>query len=251
MKKTLPTWAFGVLSAVGAVLVGSMLLSWIDVGGAVQVRGFTIASDSHWLYLVPIAGVVLLVAAATRSGSTRLAALFAGVVVAGDVLLNVASSMVHGGLDSWLVLGGAGAMIAGASTKRVALRGLGGIAVLAGFFAPWAPISMFDVLTSGIFDAASVTGFTLRVLWLVPIAGVAGIASVIAKAHGGKLAALSGLAVYGALLWVIGTAAVLVFGIGAWAALGASLLALVIGVVARDPSTPVPAKLTSARDPVA
>jgi hypothetical protein len=241
VKKTLPVWAFGVLSVVGAVLAASMLFHWIDVGGEYQQRGLSLAWDDHWLLLVPIAGCALVAAAATRSEYTRLAAIFAGTVVAGDVLFEVATSMIHSGLDTWLILGGAGAMLAGAAPRRAMWRALGGIAVLAGFFAPWAYVSMFDMLRS---DMGELTGFTFRVLWLVPLAGITGVISAGNQVTGARLAAGAGIAVYGALLWVIGSAACYVFGLGAWAALGASTIALVVGVLARTPvAAPKPAQL--------
>src|SRR6185312_3959502 len=95
VQKPLPKWALGVLSLAGVVLVGSMLLSWIDMGDY-SVRGLTLAWDeNHWLFLVPLAGAVLAAAAATRSEHTRLAALFAGFVVTGYVLFNLAHSIIH------------------------------------------------------------------------------------------------------------------------------------------------------------
>ena len=206
-----------------------MLFAWIDLGGEFSQRGISLAwDDNHWLFLVPIAGLALLAAAATRSEFTRLAALFAGVVVAGDVLLDVATSVVHGGLDTWLVLGGAAVMIAGASPQRTTLRIVGGLAVLVGVFAPWADFSMFKLLTSGYVEGLS------RLLWLVPVGGVLGIISFGSagnKATGAKLAVIAGAMVYGALLATIASVAYSVFGIGAWAALGASTIALVIGAV--------------------
>ena len=229
MTKTLPRWAFGVLSVVGAVLVGSMLLTWIDLGDELQMRGLGLAWEvNHWLFLVPIAGALLLATAASKSDHTRLAAIFAGITITGYVLFGTARSMLHSGLDTWLMLGGAGALLAGVSKERAVLRAIGGIAVLAGFVAPWADYSLFSVLRSGFGD-----DWTFRVMWLVPVAGLTGLASAALGARGGKLAAFSGVAVYGSFLYVIGSVAWAVFGVGAWLALGASTVALVIGVLAR------------------
>lgn len=229
--KTLSAWTYRVLAIAGAILVGSMLLNWIDLGDELRATGLEIArADNRWMFLVPIAGAVLLVAAATRSAHTRLAALFAGVVVSGYVLFNVSRSMIQSGLDTWLILGGAGALLAGAAKERAIWRAVGGVAVLAGFFAPWQDLSMFGALRALDGDVA-----VMRTLWLVPVAGVAGLASA-ANLGGGKLAAASGIAIYGALLAVIGAIAWEVFGLGAWAALGASTVALAIGVLARGPA---------------
>src|SRR5688572_10200497 len=82
VKKTLPASVFGILSFIGVALIGSMFLNWIDVGGAWTRTGLRMAwSDNHWLFLVPLAGAMLLAAAATRSPYTRLAAIVAGLGV--------------------------------------------------------------------------------------------------------------------------------------------------------------------------
>jgi hypothetical protein len=233
VRKTLPTWAFGVLAVMGVVLVGSMLLNWVDIDGQFQISGLTLAWDAnHWLFLVPVAGGALVATAASRSEHTRLAAIFAGIAITGYVLFDVARSMIHSGLDTWLILGGAGAMLAGVSKERSMWRAVGGIAVLAGFFAPWAPVSMWNLLTTDFLGA----DFTVRILWLIPLAGIAAILSAASAVKGAKVAAIAGIAIYGSLLWVIGAVAWAVFGIGAWAALGASTLALVLGVLARGPA---------------
>lgn len=207
-----------------------MALNWIDLGGAWTQRGFSIAiNQNHWLLLAPIAGIVLFLAASTRSPHTRIAALFAGIAVAGYVLLGTARSMVHSGLDTWLILGGAGVLLASTGKDKAIPRVLGGAAVLAGFFAPWADMSMWSALTGGF-----TPGISSNVLWLVPIGGVLGVISAGNKTHG-KLAATAGLLVYGSILFVIAMVALLVFGLGAWVALGASTLSLVVAVLARAP----------------
>jgi hypothetical protein len=237
VRKTLPTWAFGVLGVVGAVLVGSMLLNWIDLGGEFRMRGIGLAWEAnHWLFLVPVAGAALVAGAATRSEHTRLAAIAAGISITGYVLFDVATSMLHSGLDTWLILGGAGAMLAGTSKERTVWRATGGIAVLAGFIAPWADLSMWHLLTSGYAGEMGI-----RVLWLVPVAGVIGIISAGSALKGAKLAAAAGITIYGTFLFIIGSVAWQVFGIGAWSALGASTVALVIGVLARGPAELPPA----------
>lgn len=239
--KNLPSWALGVLSVVGLVLIGSMALTWVDFGGLFSVRGYRLAiDDNHWLLLVPAAGLVLTLAATTRSPHARLAAIFAGLVVAGYVLFGLARSIIHSGLDTWLMLGGAGVMLAGAK-DRASLRALGGAAVLAGFFAPWADISMFHTVRH-VYD----DGFSFNVLWLVPIGGVLGILGA-GSAKGAKLALAGGAMVYGAFLLVLGVSAWMIFGLGAWLALGASSVALVIGVLARAPAAAVAPVATPAK----
>jgi len=221
-----------------------MLLTWIDLGGTFQMRGLGLAMEAnHWLFLVPIAGALLLATAATRSAHTRLAAIFAGITITGYVLFGLSRGILHSGVDTWLMLGGAGALLAGVSKERAALRAVGGVAILAGFVAPWADHSLFSVLRSGFVD-----DWTFRVLWLVPLAGLAGLASTVAGNVGPRLAALSGIAVYGAFLYVIGSVAWAVFGIGAWLALGASTVALVIGVLARG-NAELPAATPATKSP--
>jgi hypothetical protein len=233
MKNKLPAWSFGVLAVAGLVLAGSMILDWVSFGGVFTARGYEIALENKWMWLVPVAGAVLFLAAVTRSEHARLAAIFGGLVVTGYTLFELARSMINSGLDTWLILGGAGAMLAGASKERVALRALGGLAVLAGFFAPWESYSMFDMLRGEFRAGLRIGGTISYVLWLIPLAGVAGVLSAGNRATGGRLAAGAGITVYGSILLVVGAAALLVFGLGAWAALGASTVALVVGVLAR------------------
>jgi hypothetical protein len=230
VQKPLPAWAFGVLATVGAILVGSMVLSWVDIFGS--TRGITLAwEENHWLFMVPIAGAALCAAAATRSPHTRLAAIFAGIVVSGYTLFQVATTFIHGGLDTWLMFGGAGLLLASTQPSRTPYRVVGGLAILAGFFAPWADYSLWSALRG---SEVSMFSLGVRVLWLVPLAGLGGIISAGNSVTGGKIAAASGLAVFGAMLYVIGSVAWQVFGLGAWLALGASTLALLIGVLVRD-----------------
>jgi hypothetical protein len=207
----------------GLGLVASMLLVWIDLGDG--IRGLRLAwSVNHWLFLVPLAGAGLFAAASMRSQHTRVLAIAAGLVVAGYVLLGVAKSFVTMDLDTAMIFGGAGLLLAAAASP--AMRVAGGGLVLAGFVAPWADVSMFHaVLHTGVSIAL--------VLWLVPIAGVAGLLSAGNRSEGRALASAAGLTVYAAIATVIGWFAITVFGAGAWLAFGASTVALVTGLFAR------------------
>jgi len=235
MTKPLPSWAYSVLSICGAVLVASMLVSWVSAMGESH-SGLGLAwHDNHWLFLVPLVGAALAITSATRSELTRLAAIAAGVTITGYVLFQFAKSVVFdGGVDSWLVFGGAGAILGGVSPRRSSWRIAGGVAVLAGFFAPWSDHSMFDALTSDeVAFLRDGLGVTVRILWLIPLAGLAAIGSgVSASTSSGRLALASGLAVFGAVAWTIGSFANLVLAWGAWAAVAASAIALVVGVLA-------------------
>lgn len=216
--------------ATGLVLVGAFFVSWINDG----TTGWTVARHvEHWLFLVPISGAVLALAAGTRSSVTRLAAIAAGLLVAGDLTFEMLKGAMHGGLELWLMLGGAAAVLAGVSEKNRSLRAIGGIAVLAGFFAPWTHDSLFRGLIGEGADFAAAIGINVKVLWLIPIAGIAAIVS--AKQTGPrakKIALVSGIAVFGSMLWMLGSVANLVFAWGAWTTLGASAAALALGVLA-------------------
>ncbi|HEU0034268.1 MAG TPA: hypothetical protein VFQ53_26780 [Kofleriaceae bacterium] len=216
------------------VLLASMFIAWIDVGGHTQ-SGLGIAwEQEHWMFLVPIAGGLLAAAAATRSQYTRLAAVAAGMSVAGVVIYQFARGILHSGLDTWLILGGAGVILAGVSSARRGWRIAGGVAVLAGFFAPWTDDSMWRLLRSDELEfLTDGLGVTVRVLWFVPVAAIAAIGSgASASAKSGRTALIAGCAIYGAVLWVLGSMFNMVLGWGAWAALGASTVALVLGVLA-------------------
>ncbi|HTL32781.1 MAG TPA: hypothetical protein VL326_06640 [Kofleriaceae bacterium] len=232
MTKTLPKWALGCLSFSGVALIASMLLNWIDFFG--RTSGLRLAwEQNHWLFLVPLAGAILLAAATTKHPLTRLAAIFAGLVVTGYVMFDLTRSIVHAGLDTWLILGGAGTMLAGMPNTRKAWRFFGGLMVLAGFVAPWVDYSMFKMLRHDL-----IANGVSNVLWAIPVGGVLGLFSAGASdKEGSRLAALGGGLVYGSLILVIGLVAYVVFGWGAWLALGASATSLVIGVLVKDVGT--------------
>jgi hypothetical protein len=140
--------------------------------------------------------------------------------------------VLHGGLDLWLMLGGAAIVLAGLPDKNKSLRAIGGLAVLAGFFAPWTSDSTFRGLIGDGADFAQAIGIHIKILWLIPVAGVAALASMgMPGARGRNIAAVAGIAVFGSMLWMIGSVANLVFAWGAWATLGASATALAIGVL--------------------
>ncbi|HEV7556868.1 MAG TPA: hypothetical protein VGO00_15485 [Kofleriaceae bacterium] len=215
------------LSVVGCVLVGAFFLAWLDFGGE-RVSGAWLAWDQkQWLFLVPLSGLALAVAAAKQSSYTRLAAVVAGLLVAGDVTWSFLRDVVLGsGADMLLIFGGSAAVLLGASDKRRNLRWIGGAAALAGFFAPWDHDSLFRVLLSGAFGHMSV-------LWLIPVAGVTAITSSASSSVANRrLAIASGAIIGGSVLWSIGSAANSVLAWGAWLTLGASTVALVFGVLA-------------------
>ena len=235
-------WASSLLAVVGAVLAGAMFVDWIDVGGELTATGYRIASEEKpFLFLVPIAGLVLLATAAFRSAHTRLAAVTAGALVVGGVAFWIVRDLAKGGADSWLIFGGAAVVLAGIDAKRRGLRALGGLAVLLGVVAPWATVSLLDVLTS---DAAGMAfdelGVAIGVLWAIPAAAVVAIASAASTATWApKLAATAGIAIYGAFLYLLGSVANLVLAWGAWATLGAGAVALVLGLLAPSRAAPV------------
>jgi hypothetical protein len=68
-------------------------------------------------------------------------------------------------------------------------------------------------------------------LWDVMCAGIAGVITAILP-RGGKLCAIAGGTIFGVAFLLIGSMMAMVFGIGAWVALGASAVAIVAGVLA-------------------
>ncbi|MGE0871389.1 MAG: hypothetical protein AB7P03_22700 [Kofleriaceae bacterium] len=231
MTKPLPSWTYHLLCACGLVLIISMFVPWVDFMEQ-TVTGFGVAwHDNRWLFLVPLAGAFLIATAASRSELTRLTAISAGILIAGYVMYSFAKSiLIDGGLDTWLIFGGAGVCLAGGSGARRDLRLLGGVAVLAGFFAPWDNESLWRGLTE---IPAEISGvFGLRLLWLVPTGGMATILGALSsRPRAGVWAVVGGVAVFGSIGWVGFSALHLVLGYGAWSALGASAIALAIGVL--------------------
>jgi hypothetical protein len=221
------------LIAIGCVLAGAFFVPWVDVGGD-TASGWWIASNvKHWLFLVPLSGLALAGAAASRSHYTRLAAVVAGVLVAGDVGWNIMRDMVRADADLWLMLGGAVIVLAGVAEERRLLRAVGGLAALLGFFAPWSSHSLYAALTDEMIHFVIALGVSVKVLWLIPVAGgLAVVSAGIRGPNGKRLAAASGIAIAGSLVWVIGSTANLILGWGAWLTLGASTAALLLGILA-------------------
>ncbi len=232
-------WAEGALSSAGAVLLIAFFLPWVSIFGH-SATGLGIAwDDNHWLFLVPLSGVALLGAA--RTEYARLAAIVAGLLVCGDVLLKSTHAMLDADLATWLVLGGAAAMLAGTSQRYASLRALGGLVVLAGFVAPWDSDSMFrSLLDSDKREMASAFGVMMYALWLVPIGAVVGLAAS-RSAKGKQLAGLAGGLVLAGILIYLGSALTAVLSWGAYATLGASTVALVLGVLAPPALRALPA----------
>ena len=230
MNKRLAGWAYSVLTVTGAVLVAAFFISWIKFGDS--TTGLSLAWNEHWLFLVPISGALLAGAAGSKSEWTRLAAVGAGGLIAGDMAVELLKGMLHFNLDMWLMFGGAVLAIVGSADKHRALRGAGGLAILAGFFAPWTSDSLFHGLRqTG--DVSDMFGLSTAVLWLIPLAGIAACASAnMTGIRGRRVALFSGVAVFASILWFIGSVANLVFAWGAWATFGASATALVIGLLA-------------------
>ncbi len=229
MQTKLAGWASRILTVVGVALVGAFFASWVRDG----TTGLSIAWHAdRWMFLVPASGLALAAASSRNSRYTRLASVAAGLVVAGDLLFDMMRGVLHGGVETWLVFGGAALVLAGVAESRRGLRAVGGIAVLAGFFAPWTSDSLFQALRHSD-DLASAFGITLSVLWLIPIAGATAIASSMMSGPRGRgVAAISGLAVFGSMVWMLGSVANLVFAWGAWTTLAASACALALGVLA-------------------
>jgi hypothetical protein len=237
MQTPMPKWATAVLTLVGTVMVASMFVNWIDVG-AVEWSGWRFARSEHYLFLVPLLGAVLAASAATRARHTRAAAIGAGALIVGAVLYDLSRRAIHADLSTLLVLGGAGMVLAGRGDHGKLWRIGGGVAVLAGFFAPWDANSLFTLLTDRtVRMVLDHLGVAMRTLWLIPIAAIAAIATAaMPPAIGRKVGTVAAVAVYGALLVLVGTTASIVLAWGAWTTLGAAAVALAVGLLARGPA---------------
>lgn len=233
MYKNRPAWVSGVLLFSGLALLGSMLMRWVDTG-TLQATGLEIARNTnHWLFLIPAAGALLVLLTVTRSPHIQLAAIVAGAVTPGYMAFNMAHAFaIHAGLDTWLILGGAGLMILGAGPGGRLWRAVGGIAVLVGFFAPWTG----DASTWHVLIRQRPTYLAERMLWDILLAGGVGVVAAFLPS-GGKLAGMASGTILGTALFLIATVLAHVFGFGAWLALGASVIALVVGVLARTPTS--------------
>ena len=235
MQRNLVPWAREALTAAGVALVAAFFLSWTDLFESKSGLGLA-WDEHHWLFLVPLSGIALAIAA--RGPFARLAAIAAGLLVADDVLFEVVRGVVEGGLPTWLVFGGAGLALAAIPERRQSWRVVAGIAILAGFFAPWDDQSMFAVLRdSDMRHLADAWGLHLSVLWLVPVGGVCALAAA-SGPKGRILAAVAGVLVLGSMGLYIGSAMALVFAWGAWITLGASATALVLAVIAPNEAPP-------------
>lgn len=242
--KTLPGWTFVVFAVLGAALIGSMALTWAGED-PFAVSGYVLATQfSKWLLLVPISGVCLLLLALTKSPHVRLAALAAGVVTVGYLLFVIALSMMHGGADLYMIIGGATALVIARKPQRAPLRALAGLVIIVGFFAPWTARSAFRFLIQ------EHTGLELfiHVFWLILVGGILGVASAFAKQKATTLAVTGAVLVFAAFATVLAIAVIFVLHFGSWIALGAGVLSMIVALVApRTPTAPGPeAKLVSA-----
>ncbi len=239
MSTKLAKWASSLLVVAGAVMVGAFFLSWIRDWGDGGVSGWQLAHDKHWLYAIPASGLLLALAAGTHASYTRLLALVAGLLVAGDFAYHLLRDMIHSDLTTYLLLGGAGVMIAGIDPARRALRAIGGIAVLLAWFAPWqrgAAISF----TIDFADVFSLLGVAMILVYGSMLAAVVAIVSAFTDKPWGKTAALlAGVSVFAAYFWLLLTVANLFLGWGAWMTLGASGAALALAVLAPRDKPPV------------
>nr|HEX4313727.1 hypothetical protein [Kofleriaceae bacterium] len=225
MDRNLVGWARETLTAAGVAMVVGFFLAWLDVFD--RVSGFDLAWDSNsTLFLVPLAGIAL--AFAARGPWARIAALGAGLLVVGDVMFQIVHGVLDAGLATWLILGGAGMALAGISEARRGLRLVAGLAILAGFFAPWDDTSMFDFLRTVGFHG----GLTVAVLWFVMIGGVCALAAAAGGARAKLLSAAAGVLVLGSITFSVASTLWTVSAWGAWITLGASVTALLIGVIA-------------------
>ncbi|HEY1555497.1 MAG TPA: hypothetical protein VGF94_11750 [Kofleriaceae bacterium] len=233
MNNTLVKWAYPVLVAAGAVMAGAFFVDWIRDYGDGGASGWALAKDQHWLYLVPISGLALAVAAEKQSRYTRIIALFAGLLVAGDFAYHLFGDVIHWNLQTWLLLGGAAVTLAGISPERRVLRAVGGGAVLLALFAPWQRSAMFTVSVFDLSHIFSLLGVAMLLILGSMVAAVVAIASAFTTAPWGKTAAVvAGVLVFVSYFAMLLAIANMFFDWGAWSTLGGSAVALAIAALA-------------------
>jgi hypothetical protein len=240
----LAKWASSSLVAIGVVLVGAFFLSWVRDWGDGGTSGWDIArSGKHWLYVIPAAGLLLAATAGTHSKHARLLALAVGLLVVGDFAYHVLRGIIQSNLQTWLLLGGAAVMLAGASPERRALRAIGGVSVLLAFFSPWESRAMITV-SIDFADLFSLLGVAMILVYGSMLAAVVAIVSAFTTKPWGKTAAtVAGISVFVAYFWLLLTIANLFLGWGAWLTLGGCAGALAIALLAPREQAAQPAKV--------
>lgn len=228
------------LMVVGVVLVAAFFAPWIDVMGQLKISGWELAkNDVTRLYLVPVLGLALIAAGATRSKYLPLVAAIASLAIVGTTAYYTVRGVLQFEYGALITLAGGGVALAGIGDQRRGLRALGGAMALVGFFLPWRDgDSAFAMLRSDEADLARAMGIAVSALWLIPAGAFLAIASTVtAKGNGKALAGLGGAAVLGGFFWFLGSAVNLVAGWGVWATLGAGVAAGALALVAGVGST--------------
>jgi hypothetical protein len=223
------------LTVVGVVLVAAFFAPWIDIQGQLTFSGWWIANhDATRLFVVPVLGLALVAAGATRSRYLPLIAAIASLAIVGSTAYHTVRGVLQFEYGTLLTLGGGAVVLAGISDKRRGLRALGGVMALAGFFLPWGNgESAWAALRSDEADLARAVGISMSALWAIPAGALAALAStLLTKPNGRVVAGIGGAAVLGGFFWFLGSAVNLVAGWGAWTTLGAGVAAGVLALVA-------------------
>jgi hypothetical protein len=226
--------AANALTVVGVVLVAAFFAPWIDLNGQLTFSGWWLANhDATKLFVVPVLGMALVAAAATRSKYLPLVAALASLAIVGTTAYHTVRSVLHFEYGTLLTLLGGALALAGISDKRRGLRALGGALALAGFFLPWGDgHSAWAILRSDEADLAREMGVTMNALWAIPAGALLALASTAKETKGGALAGVGGALVLGGFFWFLGSMVNLVAGWGAWTTLGGGVAAGVLALVA-------------------
>lgn len=239
-----------VLAITGAAMVAAFFLPWIDLLGE-TLTGFELARDAalggkrHLLWLCPLGGAAVALAAVSRASSLRALALVVGGGVVGFVAWQVGGGLIrslhHG---AWMTILGASAAIATAAARggRGWTALAGAVAVL-GFFLPW--LGSHGVTVTGL-DLARLPAAPAELglpspawLYLVPVAAaVAALSALSPRTHAGAIA--GGAIVLAVLAYLYLRVYSFFLGWGAWLTLAAAA-ALLLGGLAllatRAPAT--------------
>lgn len=222
------------LAVVGCVLVAAFFAPWIDLQGQLKLSGWWLANhEATRLFLVPVLGLALVAAGATRSRYLPLIGAIAAVAIVGSTAYHTVRGVLKFEYGTLITLAGGAVAIAGIGDKRKSLRALGGVMALVGFFLPWGGgDSAWAILRSDEADLARALGLTLSCLWLIPAGALLAIGSTAMGKNGRLCAGLGGAAVLVGFFWFLGSAVNLVAGWGAWTTLGAGIAAGLLAAVA-------------------
>jgi hypothetical protein len=230
----------------GAIMIVAFFLPWIDVLGRLGLSGYQIATASGELadrsaWTPAIAGLAIIVSTFLSNRAVRRAGLLGGLAIVLPVGYQVGALLLHvTSYGLWLVVAGAIALLVASLSEKPLTRLLGGALIVAGFFLPWL-VSRGTITHGQTFSAFEIARTTSELdldgygpsaiwFWVLPAAGVAGLASGILGARGRFLSATGGLATLAVIGYVFVTSMNMFVGWGAWLTVAAGFAALGIAL---------------------